>query len=113
MNLTERQWGAIAHAAAVLGILLPMALVLGPMIIWMIKRNESPFVDAQGKEAVNFQLTILVTSFVLILLAGITKIFFIISAVVLAVGMIFGAVAALNVYKGKDYRYPFAVRLIK
>ena len=113
MNLTERQWGAITHVAALLGILLPMALVLGPMIIWMIKRDESSFLDAQGKEAVNFQLTILVTSFILILLAGITKIFFAISAVVLAVGMIFAAVAALNIYKGKDYRYPFAVRLIK
>lgn len=113
MNLTERQWGAITHAAALLGILLPMALVLGPMIIWMIKRNESSFLDAQGKEAVNFQLTILVTSFILILLASITKIFFAISAVVLSVGMIFGAIAALKIYQGKDYRYPFAVRLIK
>ena len=113
MNLTERQWGALTHASALLGILLPMALVLGPMIIWMIKRNESPFLDAQGKEAVNFQLTILVTSFIFILLAGITKVFFAISAAVLAVGMIFAAVAALNIYKGKDYHYPFAIRLIK
>ena len=113
MNLTEKQWGAITHAAALLGILLPMALVLGPMIIWMIKRNESAFLDAQGKEAGNFQLTILVASFIFILLSGIAKVFFAVAAVLLAVGMIFGAIAALNIYKGKDYRYPFAVRLIK
>ncbi|HIO91743.1 MAG TPA: DUF4870 domain-containing protein [Leucothrix mucor] len=113
MNLSEKQWGALTHAAAILGIMLPMALVLGPMIMWMVRRNDSAFIDAQGKEAVNFQLTILVTSFILVLLGGITKIFFALSAVVLAVGMIFSAIAAINIYKGKDYRYPFAVRLIK
>ena len=113
MNLTERQWGAITHAAALLGILLPMALVLGPMIVWMIKRNESTFLDNQGKEAVNFQLTLLVASFIFILLSGITKIFFIIAAVLFFAGIILAAVAAFNVYQGKEYRYPFAVRLIK
>jgi len=46
MNLSEKQWGALTHAAAILGIMLPMALVLGPMIMWMVRRNDSAFIDA-------------------------------------------------------------------
>ncbi len=113
MNLGEKEWGALTHAAALLGILLPIALVLGPMVVWMIKRNESDFVNTQGKEAVNFQLTIVVASFILMFLSMVAKVFMLFATLLLLTGFIFGAIAAVNIYQGKNYRYPFAVRLIK
>lgn len=112
-SLNEKQWGAINHISALLGLLLPMALVLGPLLVWMLKRNESAFINEQGKQAVNFQLTILLASFVFMLLGYGMKLLMAISAIILVGGMVFAVIAAFSVYQGKSYRYPYAFRFIK
>lgn len=98
--------GMLCH---LLGILLGF---LGPLIIWLIKKDESPFVDDQGKEALNFQITLLfayiVGSATMCILIG-----FIIVPLAWILAIIFGIMGAMAANKGEAYRYPFAIRLIK
>jgi len=56
----ERMWAMFAHLSALAGFIIPFGSILGPLIIWQIKKNEYPLVDDQGKEALNFQITALI-----------------------------------------------------
>ena len=101
----ERTLGMLAH-------LLGVFWFIGPLIIWLIKKDQSPFVDDQGKEALNFQLTLLIADVI-----GIATSFICIGLVILpivwAVRIIFCILGAVKAYQGVAYRYPFAIRMIK
>ncbi len=85
---------------------------LGALIIWLIKKDQSKFVDEQGKEALNFQLTLLIGDVIGIATSCLMVGWFILMAV-WVVRLVFCILAAIAVNKGEHYRYPFAVRLIK
>jgi uncharacterized protein len=85
---------------------------LGPLIIWLIKKDQSPFVDDQGKEALNFQITMLI-GFVI---GGLTTCIFIglfIVPALVVLNIVLCIMAAMKANNGIAYRYPFALRLIK
>ncbi len=85
---------------------------LGPLVIWLIKKDQSKFVDDQGKEALNFQITVLIA----MLIAGATTLICIGVVLVPAVGiadLVFCIIAAVEANKGVAYRYPLTLRLIK
>jgi len=101
----EKTMAMLAHLLGILGF-------LGPLIIWLIKKDTSAFVDDQGKEALNFHLTMLIGY----LIGGVTLWLCIgafIMAAVWIVSMIFSIVGAMKANQGIAYRYPFAIRLIK
>lgn len=108
----ERQWAMFAHLSTLVGLVIPFGSILGPLIIWQIKKAEMPFVDDQGKEAVNFQITILIAALVsalaMLILIGILMIF----AVGLA-WLVLSIMAGVKANNGEAYRYPFTLRLIK
>ncbi len=88
--------------------------VLGALIIWIIKKDEHGFVDQEGKEAVNFQLTIFFGYLILIPVSVITcGIGTLLYFPLYIVGLVFGIIAALKAKEGLAYKYPFAVRLVK
>jgi uncharacterized Tic20 family protein len=82
-----------------------------PLIIWLIKKDKSPFVDDQGKEALNFSLTMLIGH----VLGGITICFTLglLNMAVAVVSTVFGIIAGVEANKGKVYRYPINIRFIK
>ncbi len=105
----ERTMGMLAH------ILGGVTNFLGPLIIWLIKKDESPFVNDQGKEALNFQITVAIGYLVLAVLSFIPVVGCVTSILMMAVwiaGLVFGILGGLEANKGKVYRYPFALRLI-
>jgi uncharacterized Tic20 family protein len=108
----ERQWALFAHLSALVGFIIPLGSVLGPLVIWQIKKNEMPFVDDQGKEALNFQITVLIAVLACLLLSVILIGFLLLPIVGIAalVLTIMGGIKANN---GEAYRYPFTLRLIK
>ncbi len=53
----DRTWAIIAHASAFIGLVIPLGNIIAPLIVWAIKKDESKFVDENGKQAVNFQIT--------------------------------------------------------
>src|SRR3954467_5601748 len=60
-----RTWCVLAHASALLGFIVPYAFhILGPLIIWLAKRGDSPEIDAHGKESLNFQISMLIYNLV-------------------------------------------------
>ncbi len=99
----------MAMLAHLLGILLGF---LGPLIIWLIKKDEEPFVDDQGKEALNFQITLLI----IYVVCAATSCFVIPIFVALAAwvgALILSIMACMKANEGQTYRYPITLRLIK
>ena len=119
----ERQWAMFAHLSALLGGLVTSAVggwgfFLGPLVIWLIKKDTMPFVDDQAKEALNFNITVSAIFLILLILTflslGIGALITV--PVMLIVGiaaLVFIVIAAIKSNEGVAYRYPFAIRLIK
>lgn len=108
----ERTWAMIAHISAVAGFIFPFGNIVAPLLIWMLKKDELPFVGDQGKEALNFQISI--TIYVLISVVLIFVVIGIPLLVVLGIfALIMTIIGAINAYDGKYYRYPLTIRIIK
>jgi len=124
VSAEERQWAMIAHLSALLGGVVTggwghsLAAFVGPLIVWLIKKDSMPFVDDQGKEALNFNITITIVFVALFLFSlmtfGIGLIIAVPAYLVVAVlWLILTIIAAIKSHEGVAYRYPFALRLIK
>jgi len=119
----ERQWAMFAHLSALLGGLLTGAIggwgcFLGPLVIWLIKKDTMPFVNDQGKEALNFNITVAIAMVVLTIFSIVTLGIGLLVAVPLMVIIGIGALvliimAAIKAKDGVSYRYPLTIRLIK
>lgn len=119
----EKQWALFAHLSAILGAALTghifgIGCFLGPLIIWLVKRDTMPFVADQGKEAVNFNITIAligVALFLMILLTfGLGLLIVVPAGAVVIVGwLVFTVIAAIKASEGVAYRYPITLRLVK
>ncbi|NUO72757.1 MAG: DUF4870 domain-containing protein [Frateuria sp.] len=113
----ERQWALFAHLSALLGGLLTstflgLGCLLGPLIIWLVKRETMPFVDDQAKEALNFNITVAIAAVVCGLLMFVLIGFVLLPLLGLA-WLVFIIIAAIKANEGERYRYPFTLRLIK
>jgi hypothetical protein len=110
-----RMWAMFCHLAGV-GGLLPIIPVLGsiiaPLIIWQIKKDDFAFVDEQGKEAVNFQISVLAYAIVAGLLCF-ACIGFGLLVVVYILDVVFLVIAAIKANDGLHYRYPLTIRFVK
>lgn len=102
----DRNLAMLAH---LLGI---VSGFVGALIIWLIKKDQSAFIDEQGKEALNFQITILI-GFVIAGVLTVILIGALLMPVLLIVNLVFCILAAVAVSKGEHYKYPFAIRLLK
>jgi uncharacterized Tic20 family protein len=108
----EKQWGMLAHLAALAAFVgIPLGNVVGPLIIYLVKKDEFEFVADQGKEVLNFQITwtlIFILSAILILV-GIGIVMLIGFGIAWLVLVIVGTVAANN---GQYYRYPLTIKFL-
>ncbi|OOG61371.1 orotate phosphoribosyltransferase [Rhodanobacter sp. B04] len=120
----ERQWAMFAHLSSLLGAILTGAFgggwgcFIGPLIIWLVKKDTMPFVDDQGKEALNFNITVAIAFLILLLLSVMTLGIGLIIAIPLWViiglaWLVLTIIAAIKANEGVRYRYPFTLRLIK
>jgi uncharacterized Tic20 family protein len=100
-----RMWATLCHIAGLVG-------PLGPLIVWLIKKEEYPIVKEQGREALNFQITVLLACLVTIPLMFVCVGFILFAGVEVA-SIVFIILAALQANKGVAYRYPVCLRLIK
>jgi uncharacterized Tic20 family protein len=115
MNKDARMWAMFCHIAGLAG-LIPMTPVFGsiiaPLIIWQIKKDEFEFADEHGKEALNFQISILIYALGAGLLC-LACIGFFLLPVVYILDLIFLLIAAVKANNGEHYRYPICIRFIK
>lgn len=124
ISADERQWAMFAHLSALAGGIITagwagsIGCFLGPLVIWLMKRETMPFVDDQAKEALNFNISVAIIFFVLwvltfltlgigILLTGPLMILFGLA------WLVFTIIASIKANQGERYRYPFTLRLVK
>ena len=107
-----RTWAMLCHIGAFAGYIIPFGHIVAPLVIWLIKKDESPFVDDQGKESLNFQISISLYAIIAALLTLV-----VIGAVLLIALVIFDVImviiASVRANSGERYRYPLCLRLIK
>ena len=108
----ERTWGMLAHLTAFSGFLIPFGNIIAPLIVWLVKRDQSQFVADQGKEALNFNISVLLAG------ALCAALVFVLIGILLGVALFFywlamTIVAGIKASEGIRYRYPFTLRLIK
>lgn len=108
-----RTWCVLCHAAALLGLFFHfLGHLLGPLIVWLVKRGDSPEVDAHGKESLNFQISMLIydaiAAILCIVLIGIP-----ILIALWVLNTVLVIIASIQASEGKFYRYPLTIRLIK
>ncbi len=114
-NKEARMWAMFAHLAGFAGIVIPaVGSILGPLIIWLLKKEQYPFVDDQGKEALNFQITMFIY-FAAAFLLSFLCIGFILMPVVGIVDIVFIIIATIKANDGYHYRYPYPliIRFVK
>ena len=108
----ERTWAMAAHLSAFAGHLFPFAHILAPLVVWLVKKDSSSFVDEQGKEAVNAQISVTIYGAVAVALC------FVLIGIPLLAGLyianfVLVIVAASAANEGRAYRYPWILRLVK
>ena len=108
---SNKNWAMFCHLSALLGFLIPFGNLFGPLAIWLAKRDEAEFIDENGKEALNFQITIS-----LMALVGVILMFVYIGVVILGLLAVYSLVAviyaSIKASKGLSFRYPLTLRLI-
>jgi uncharacterized Tic20 family protein len=113
LDRTVRNWAMGCHMIALVGLLgNGIGLVVGPLVLWLIKREDHPFIDEQGKEAVNFQITMCIALLISALLIFVAIGLFLLPVLVI-LDVVLTIVAALKAADGEPYRYPFAIRILK
>jgi uncharacterized Tic20 family protein len=112
LSKDAKTWGMLCHLIALAGFVIPFGNIIGPLVIWLIKKDEFPFVDDQGKESLNFQISMTIYFIVsIILIAIVIGILLIIALIIVEV--IFIIIATVKANSGEKYRYPLTIRLIK
>jgi len=106
-----RMWAMWCHLGGLAGYIgIPFGNILVPAVIWMLKKDSHPFVDQQGKEALNFQISMTIYAFVaaltLLIMIGI-----IILPILILAGVVLSIIAGIKANDGIAYRYPFTIRL--
>ena len=110
-NPEARQWAMLAHLSTFAGYVLPFGNIIGPLVVWLMKKDELPFVDEHGKEALNFQISM--TLWIAISIASIFCFVGIVTTPILVVvDIIFTIIAAVKANSGEPYRYPMTIRFV-
>ena len=112
LQAEARTWAMLCHLSSISGYIgLPFGHLIGPLIVWLVKKDQFPLVDDQGKESLNFQISMTIYGVVALILSflliGIPLL------VLIALGdLVFAIIAAIEANKGVPYRYPFTIRFL-
>lgn len=120
-NQDARNWALGAHISSLSAFFTFFGIIAGPLIVWLVKKDADPYIDAQGKEAVNFNISVLIygaglgiASVVLgLLTAGLALLILLPALAALSIAwFVFVVIAAVKASRGEDYRYPLTIRFI-
>lgn len=110
-EIDEKSWALFTHLSLLTNLLSGLAF-LGPLVIWLVNKDKSPTLDAHGKEALNFGITITIANVIgavlMIVLIG-----FLVWLAAFVVWLIFMIQGTMAANKGEMYRYPMSIRFIK
>lgn len=112
LSESERNWAMLCHLSAFAGFFFPFGGVIGPLIFWLSRKEESAWIDGNGKAAMNFNLSILLYCILIIPLCFIIVGFFLIG-ILMTIKVICVIIASINSAKGERFRYPLAIPFIQ
>src|SRR6266498_5641897 len=107
-----RTWCVLCHAAALAGLFFHfLGHLFGPLIVWLVKRGDSPEIDAHGKESLNLQISMLIYDAIAAILC------FVLIGIPILIALwilntVFVIIASVKASEGKFYRYPITIRFI-
>ncbi|NIZ06933.1 DUF4870 domain-containing protein [Pseudoalteromonas sp. HF66] len=108
----QRMWAMFCHLSALAGLLFPFGSVIGPLIVWLVKKEEMPLVAEHGRKSLNFQLTMMIAYIVCFMLM-----FVVVGVILLPLVALFSlimvVVSAIKANDGKEVKYPMAIEFIK
>jgi uncharacterized Tic20 family protein len=112
-------WAMLCHLSALVGLLIPsIGSAIGPLVVWLLKRHDHPLIDLNGKESLNFQISILIYFWGLMAIALPTTfilvgfLFMGLAFVIAVFGLVMAIIASVKVSNGKPFRYPACIRFI-
>jgi uncharacterized Tic20 family protein len=112
LSETERNWSMLCHLSAFAGFFFPFGAILGPMICWLSKRDESAWVNINGKASMNFQLSILLYMVLIFplyfIIIGFPLLFILLTLKVVCI-----IIASIKASKGELFRYPLSIPFIQ
>ncbi len=104
----ERNWAMLCHISTFAGYIMPLGGILGPLILWLSRKDQSEWIDYNGKQALNFQLSILLYMFLTIplifIVVGIPIMVFLVFLEIVCV-----SIASIKSARGEVYRYPISI----
>lgn len=104
----EKTWGILVHISALAGVVIPFGNIIGPLVVWLVKKDEMPFVDENGKNAVNFQIWMTIYFFIaavtILVLIG-----FLLLPLLGLVWLILVIVATIRASNKEVYDYPLVL----
>jgi uncharacterized Tic20 family protein len=107
-----RNWSMYCHLAAFSGFIIPLGFILGPLIVWLMKRDEYPAVEKHGKAALNFQISMTIYFIISVLLAFIVIGYVFLVALVI-MEIVFVVLASIKAQEGGFYEYPLTIHFVK
>ena len=110
-SLNEKQWILLSHLSGFGGFIFPFGHILGPLLVYLAKKEQSPAVAAHSKEALNFQITFTIYYFIASVMVFLLVGFFLIP-VLMVLHIVLMIKAALVADKEGFYHYPFTFRFI-
>ncbi len=108
----ERSYAMFCHLGALAGFIIPFGNIIVPLVLWLIKKDASPFVDRQGRESLNFQISMLIYTLVAALLILVVVGIFLLAALWLY-NLVIVIIAGVRAESGEEFRYPLTIRFLK
>lgn len=112
VSSSEKNYAMLCHLVAFSGFIIPFGSIIGPLVMWLIKKEESEFINYHGKESLNFQISIAIYT----IISGILALVLIGILFLIALGIIwivFIIIASVKTSEGEEYRYPLTMRFVK
>ena len=112
LDKDAKTFGMLCHLISFAGLVIPLGNIIGPLVIWLLKKDQFEFVDDQGKESLNFQISVVIYAIIsAILIIVVLGIFLLIALGIFAIVMVI--IASIRANEGVRYRYPLTIRFIK
>ncbi|MBE0644474.1 MAG: DUF4870 domain-containing protein [Bacteroidetes bacterium] len=125
----ERSWAMLCHLAVFSSVIIPFGHIIGPLVVWMVKKEQFPLVADQGRESLNFQISMTIYTVIILIVFVVSLLGFIAgdyhekfptplilsSASFLVLGLVnlvMVIIAAVRAYKGERYRYPLSIHFV-
>lgn len=111
-------WGMLSHLSALAGLIIPFGNIIGPLVVWLVKKDEMPIVNEYGKESLNFQISMTIYAIAVGIVAGILMIIAVGVLLIPLIGLVglvdfvLVIIASVQANKGIAYHYPFTIRFL-